>query len=186
MGLIVLSTMQCPTSINLTQLAQGTLDDISVANIERHLLTSETCRQSLAQIEIALDDPLSQRLKNADALFRAKSSRHQKFSVVIPGFRIIKQLGSGGMGTVYEAVDEKSGEIRAIKVLHSERQFDKNIVARFLREKEIAVRLKHPNIVKPFLYNNSKHEPLCIVMERLRGMDVSEHVKKHGLLLVET
>ncbi len=128
MGLIVLSTMQCPTSINLTQLAQGTLDDISVANIERHLLTSETCRQSLAQIEIALDDPLSQRLKNADALFHAKSSRHQKFSVVIPGFRIIKQLGSGGMGTVYEAVDEKSGEIRAIKVLHSERQFDKNIV----------------------------------------------------------
>lgn len=175
--------MQCPSSDNLTQLALGTLDDASVDQIEQHLSDCETCRISLAKIETSLDDPLSKRLHQSK---KADNSKTESFEhIKIPGFRILKQIGAGGMGTVYEAIDESNGELRAVKVLHSSRHFDQNAVVRFQREKEVIARLKHPTIVKSFPYKGDKRTSLCIVMDRLKGMDLGEFVKQHGPLPVD-
>lgn len=164
--------MQCPTVDNLTQFAQGTLDNSSVDEIEQHLLECETCRLSLSELEKTLDDPLYQTIRKYS--FRPDNAE-------IEGFQLGKMIGDGGMGSVYEAIDETNGELRAIKILHPHRHFDPSASARFRREKETIIRLDHPNIVKSFSSDN----PSVIVMERLLGSDLANFVKEHAPLPVE-
>lgn len=68
---------------------------------------------------------------------------------LIAGYRIVRQIGQGGHGTVYEA--ERSGISRrlAVKVLPELSQ-DRTLVDRFRRDAEAAARLDHPNIVAIF------------------------------------
>lgn len=68
----------------------------------------------------------------------------------IAGYEIVRRLGSGGMGVVYEATHPTVSRRMAIKVLNTHRKDPERIANRFLREAETASRLNHPNIV-PFL-----------------------------------
>ena len=65
-------------------------------------------------------------------------------------FRIIREIGRGGMGIVYEAVQESLGRHVAIKVLPTHALLDAKHVKRFTREARIAARLHHTNIVPVF------------------------------------
>ncbi len=172
--------MNCPNVDNLKRLAVGTLDSESVDAIEQHLLDCESCRQNLAEIEKSADDPALLRLRRSE-----KRSKNSDFlfskQITIEGFSLGNTIGEGGMGTVYEAVDESNGELRAIKVLHASKLFDPIALARFRREKEAIAKLSHPNIVKSLPSDNSS----VIVMERLHGTDLSSYVKKHGPLAVD-
>jgi predicted Ser/Thr protein kinase/tetratricopeptide (TPR) repeat protein len=64
-------------------------------------------------------------------------------------FRIVRELGRGGMGVVYEAVQESLGRIVAVKVVHQV-QFDPRRLHRFQREAQAVARLHHTNIVPIF------------------------------------
>jgi len=66
------------------------------------------------------------------------------------GFRILRELGRGGMGIVYEAEEETLGRRVAVKVLPGHAAFDATSRKRFLREASAAARLEHPNIVPIF------------------------------------
>ena len=59
-------------------------------------------------------------------------------------FREVRVLGRGGMGTVYQAFDQRIGRVVAVKVLDSRSPASR---ARFLREGRIAASLQHPNVV---------------------------------------
>lgn len=63
-------------------------------------------------------------------------------------YLIDRQLGQGGMALVYHAVDERTGGEVALKVLAPSHAHDAALVRRFQREGEIALRLRHPNIVR--------------------------------------
>ena len=65
-------------------------------------------------------------------------------------FRIVRQVGRGGMGIVYEAEQESLGRRVAIKVLPSQSLLEPKHLARFRREARIAARLHHTNIVQVF------------------------------------
>ena len=62
-------------------------------------------------------------------------------------FRIIRQIGRGGMGIVYEAVQESLGRHVALKLLPADSMADRNRLERFRREAKAAARLHHTNIV---------------------------------------
>jgi serine/threonine-protein kinase len=62
-------------------------------------------------------------------------------------YRLVRRLGQGAMGTVYEAVDEKLGRRVALKVLLSRLTDSPAFLARFEREARAAANLNHPNIV---------------------------------------
>ena len=63
--------------------------------------------------------------------------------------RIVRRIGMGGMGAVYEAAHVRLKKKRfAVKVLHAFMVDNHNIHARFKREAEIATELGHPNIVE--------------------------------------
>ena len=61
-------------------------------------------------------------------------------------YKIINQLGKGGMGEVFQAKDQKLGRDVAIKVLPEEFAKDSDRVARFQREAKLLASLNHPNI----------------------------------------
>src|SRR5688572_5120262 len=65
-------------------------------------------------------------------------------------YRIERQLGAGGMGTVFLAVDTELRRTVALKVLPKERASNPQLVRRFKAEGQAAARLEHDNIVKVF------------------------------------
>src|SRR4051794_8813673 len=66
---------------------------------------------------------------------------------VIRGYRILGELGGGGMGKVYKAHHEPLGRTVALKVIRAGRADEPGEVARFRKEAEAMARLRHPHIV---------------------------------------
>ncbi len=84
-------------------------------------------------------------------------------------FRIIGEIGRGGMGIVYEAFQESLGRHVAVKVLPRQSLLDRQQLQRFQREAQTAARLHHTNIVPVF--GVGEHEGFhYIVMQLIRGI----------------
>ena len=62
-------------------------------------------------------------------------------------YDIIEEIGKGGFGVVYRAVDTALKVERALKVLHPALVVDPHLTARFIREAQVAAGLAHPHIV---------------------------------------
>lgn len=106
--------------------------------------------------------------------------------VRIGKFTIVRRLGRGGMGAVYEGYDPALDRHVAIKTLTSEAIADPESRGRFEREAKAAAKLQHQNIVTTYELGNfgGKEKPY-IVMEYLEGADVSALIGKDGLPLAE-
>ena len=93
-------------------------------------------------------------------------------------YRILRLLGRGGMGVVYEAEEQETGRRVALKVLG--RQFDSpSDRARFLREGRLAASINHPNSV--YVYGTEEIDGTpTIAMELVSGGTLQERVKSQG------
>ena len=95
-------------------------------------------------------------------------------------YRILREVGRGGMGVVYEAEQESLGRRVALKVLAGPRRLDPMLLVRFHREAKAAGRLHHTNIVPVF--GVGEHEGVhYYVMQFIRGLgldEVLEEVKR--------
>ncbi len=99
-------------------------------------------------------------------------------------YKIYDKVGSGGMATVYLARDLNTNEIVAVKILHSEYAENENFVKRFLKEAEIAVRMKHENIARVRDFGKDG-ETYFIVMEFVQGKTLSQILEEEGSLPYE-
>jgi serine/threonine protein kinase len=88
-------------------------------------------------------------------------------------YRIERDLGHGGMATVYLAEDEELGRPVAIKLLPEHLAGDEDFRARFVREARLAGRLSHPNVVRVFDAGEADERPF-IVMEYVPGSSLAE------------
>lgn len=96
-------------------------------------------------------------------------------------YRILSRIGEGGMGVVYEALQERLNRRVALKVLPAQMATDKVALQRFEREGQAAARLRHGNIVQ--VYDIGKHgRTHFIVMELIRGGNLSDLLRKQGPL----
>jgi non-specific serine/threonine protein kinase/serine/threonine-protein kinase len=97
------------------------------------------------------------------------------------GFLVLQALGSGGMGVVYAAQQDRPRRMVAIKVLR--RGFrHPDILKRFAREAELLGRLQHPGIAQVFAFHpGDRNMPAHLVMELVSGPPVTEYVKAHDL-----
>jgi serine/threonine protein kinase len=83
-------------------------------------------------------------------------------------YRIIEQLGQGGMATVYKAYHASLDRYVALKVLHTAFGEDPNFEARFQREARVVAKLEHPNIVPIYDYSEHAGRPY-LVMKYIEG-----------------
>lgn len=99
----------------------------------------------------------------------------QKIPPHIDRYRVLRTLGRGGSGQVYQVADSTTGEHLALKWLqvggHAERRFN--------REYEAAVRLNHPNIVRVFHYGTFEGSP-WFTMELVDGVQAQKHIQQMG------
>ncbi len=87
---------------------------------------------------------------------------------VIGGYRILHELGRGGMGVVFEAEEETTGRRVALKLLPRSLHRTDETVQRFLREGQIAASLSHPR--STFIYAAGQDDgQFFIVMELMTG-----------------
>jgi eukaryotic-like serine/threonine-protein kinase len=89
---------------------------------------------------------------------------------VVSHYRIVCELGRGGMGTVYEAEDLLLQRQVALKFISSEQEITAQARERFLREARAASSLSHPNICSVFDLSEDESGHPFLVMELLQGM----------------
>jgi serine/threonine protein kinase/tetratricopeptide (TPR) repeat protein len=97
----------------------------------------------------------------------------------IGGHRVIREIGRGGMGVVYEAWDEKLERQVALKVLPARLLGEARAVARFVSEAKIAARLHHPGIVAIYGMGVDAGSPY-IAMEYVEGMTLARALAEHS------
>ncbi len=98
------------------------------------------------------------------------------------GYKIIKTLGIGNVGTVM--LVEKGGNYFAVKILRKDTTPENYAIRmqRFAREAEILRRINHPNIVKIYDYNFDDKKGLpYLIMEHVNGRQLSHHIKQNSL-----
>ncbi|MFN8529853.1 MAG: protein kinase [Anaerolineae bacterium] len=92
-------------------------------------------------------------------------------------YEVIERLGRGGMAEVYRAYHPSLDRFVAIKVLHPFLADDPEFKNRFEREARNIARLKHPNIVQVYDFeNDSEHENYYMVMELIEGPTLKDRV----------
>ncbi|HYO62599.1 MAG TPA: protein kinase [Pyrinomonadaceae bacterium] len=99
---------------------------------------------------------------------------------IISHYRILRQIGEGGMGRVYVAEDTKLGRRVAVKIPTSD---DPEFAARFLREARAISNLSHPHIATVHDCGETPDGRPFIVMELIVGNDLSELLQAGGLSL---
>jgi serine/threonine protein kinase len=95
-------------------------------------------------------------------------------------YKILDRIGRGRMAGVYKA-KHQLGQTVAIKALPPSRAKDPNLLGRFQREARLAIRLKHPNIVRAFQVGEATGVHY-LVMEYLEGETLDEVLTRRGKL----
>lgn len=99
--------------------------------------------------------------------------------VLFPGYQMVRELGRGGMGVVYEAVRQGDQATVALKAVSPAVAPTHEALLRFQREMAILERLSHPHIVQ-FLATGESGGVLFFVMEYVAGRSVSRAVMEDG------
>ncbi len=106
-------------------------------------------------------------------------------------YRILREVGRGGMGVVYEAVQESLGRRVALKVLPGMGLADPTLRERFRREAQATARLHHPNIVQIFEVGEHEGQPF-LALEFVAGPGLADRLReapqppRQAAALVET
>ena len=94
-------------------------------------------------------------------------------------YRLVRQLGEGGMGVVYEAIREDIAARAAIKVLRSEYAANPELAGRFFNEARAANLIAHPGIVRVFDYGTEEGGIAYLAMEYLEGESLWKRIERH-------
>jgi serine/threonine protein kinase len=99
-------------------------------------------------------------------------------------YQVVRLIGEGGMGAVYEGIHIAIGKKVAIKVLSQELAADPDARARFLREAQLTSRVRHPHAVDVTDVGSEDGLPF-LVMELLDGEDLASFIEWRGRLPLE-
>ncbi|MFV2065672.1 MAG: protein kinase [Pirellulales bacterium] len=199
--------MACPDPRQLGQLARDELDGDTATALRAHISSCPTCAETMAcrgsgetrrstaarrgaeevSQGVQLDEvppvvPPIELPGRPDCLRRSAIANAPPFEQLGP-YRIIREIGRGGMGVVYEAVHTKLDKPVALKVLPEDRLQREPLVQRFFREMKAIGRLDHPNIVRATDAGEAEGVHY-LAMELVDGLDLSTVSKRIGPLSV--
>src|SRR5215831_18432481 len=95
-------------------------------------------------------------------------------------YRLVRLLGDGGMGSVYEASHEMLGTRVAIKVLHADLARRTGLVDRFMQEARVAAQIRSPHVVHVVDVDRTEEGIAYIVMDLLEGEPLSALLDRQG------
>lgn len=95
-------------------------------------------------------------------------------------YRIVERIGSGGMGSVYKAVQPSMNRLVAIKVLHQKFAERHDLVARFRREARAMSQLQHPNTARVYKFGELPDGSSYFVMDYMEGKNLATTVRDEG------
>ncbi len=187
------SVLPEPSHEDLQRFLLGQLDDADIARIEQWLdenpsrgdqlslmAAADTMTEALA-LTLHSDVPTTQ---EADALARRALDVLSGAQVLatdamperLGGYRVVRVLGAGGMGVVYEAIDEALQRKVALKVLRGEKLRTAEARTRFLREARAAAALKSDYIVTVYQVAETDGVPY-LAMEFLEGQTLEDWLR---------
>jgi tetratricopeptide (TPR) repeat protein/tRNA A-37 threonylcarbamoyl transferase component Bud32 len=188
----------CLDETRITKMLSGKLTDLELGSCEAHIENCKTCQQLLERLTSENDVWFEERRANPVGI---KNRPNTKFvdrmkdlvsppnnTIQFPGtphgdaplgqlgrYNVLAELGSGGMGHVFLAIDSKLGKQFAIKVLNPELALDPKHRERFDREGRAAAKIKNDHVVAVFSANDSSEFNLpYLVMEYVNGESLSE------------
>jgi serine/threonine protein kinase len=100
---------------------------------------------------------------------------------LLGNYRVLEQLGQGGMGVVYVGRHEALGHKVVVKVLRPEMSRDAEMVQRFFNEAQAAAAIRNPGIVQVFDFGTTPDGRAYITMELLEGETLTERLKQRQL-----
>jgi serine/threonine-protein kinase len=118
--------------------------------------------------------------ENLDAALRAGGGRAS--GMLAGRFRLEEVVGRGAMGEVYAARETGGGPRAAVKLLNIARRDDPDIQRRFLREAEISLRVRGPNLVHVYEVGTAQDGSPYIAMELLDGTDLGAILRQRPVM----
>ncbi|MGL6094546.1 MAG: serine/threonine-protein kinase, partial [Fimbriiglobus sp.] len=175
--------MTCPPDDALWQFLDARAG-VQTAVIETHLEGCDRCRQAVDRL--AADPvvvPRNSRLSDTVPFLEALKRTPPAVAVLpgepvrptIPGYTLTRVIGRGGMGLVYEAVQQSLGRTVAVKVLADGPFAPPDLRERFRREGQVIARLHHPNVVQVIEVGESDGTPF-LVLEYVAGLSLADHL----------
>jgi serine/threonine-protein kinase len=104
---------------------------------------------------------------------------------VLTRYKILEEVGQGGMAVVYKGLDTSLGREVAVKVLHPHLAAHQESRARLEREAQAVAKLRHENILEIFDYSGSDSTESFIVTEFIHGPTLTAFLKDHPIELPE-
>lgn len=95
-------------------------------------------------------------------------------------YRLIRMLGEGGMGAVYQAFDEALNRSVAVKIIKAELLNDPSMRIRLEREARTVARIQHPGVVSIYDFGEIPDGSAFLVMELLEGVDLAKILEHQG------
>jgi serine/threonine protein kinase/tetratricopeptide (TPR) repeat protein len=169
--------LELESSLRFAFLRDNCADPVARAEVERLLAEHDQAAEFLSKPNLGIFP------------IEGEAAAHQlsQFQLLAGRFRIVRYIGGGGMGEVYEAEDEELRERVAIKTIRSEFLAQPNAVARFKREVHLARKVTHPNVCRIFdLFRHksdrdiAQEEIVFISMELLRGKTLGTRLEECG------
>ncbi|MCA9195400.1 MAG: serine/threonine protein kinase [Planctomycetales bacterium] len=185
---------ECPSQTQLKKYVSGRLSAEDSAILESHFSECERCEQTITALE-AEPDSLVELVQQSQTDSSANQSRIQsdfggghlwpnfQLPPQVASYELIKQLGCGGMGTVFLARHRSLDRSVAMKLLPAMPHRADEFVARFRREMRAVGKLDHPAIVRSTDAGEADGIHY-LVMDAIDGMDISRLARQLGRLSI--
>ncbi len=166
---------------------------VSTSTVDTQFLDccpGETPREEDDDEAVREDDQGADPLRDAGAEWtrdasRADTGRAYPVGGVLGSYRLLQEIGAGGMGRVFVAEHVRLGRRVALKVLRSEFSGNLEAVKRFFAEARAVNCISHENIIEVSDFIESRYGPSFYIMELLHGQDLRGVQEREGILSTE-
>ena len=196
--------LTCPSQDRISEYLEGSMNDTESEKILDHIegcsncdhvlttmegeqndLVNEVCE--FVRTERLLQEPEFEQLRNAaqfsqaDKITSADVEEPLETGKRLRDYRLVKKIGEGGMGTVYQAVHIHLAKHVALKILPSDKLRSKQSVSRFRQEMRAVGKVNHPNVVSASDAGTIDGHHF-LVMELVQGADLARIIHARGPL----